>query len=94
MREHRNPTRSSCRGDGLWYLRSAAGNYTIGNGSGSTWPELGNYTYWLYQVDSIPGGKTVPETNDKGADSRYAKDPGTGSCAARGRPGQLPEQVI
>ena len=49
MREHRNPTLSNCRGDGaFYYLHSAAGSYTIPNGTGSTWPELGNYTFWLY----------------------------------------------
>ncbi len=94
MREHRNPTRSNCRPDGLWYLRSASGNYTIGNGSGATWPELGNYTYWLYQVDSIPGGMTVPETNDKGADSRYAQGSRNWRRHARSRLGQLPEQIV
>jgi hypothetical protein len=91
MREHRNPTRSSCRGDGgLWYLRTTAGTYSIGNGSGSTWPELGNYTYWLYQVDSITGGKTVVETNDKGADSRYAKDPVYGTAMTEAGLGNCP----
>ena len=47
----------------------------------TTWdtnPELGNFEYFLYLEESIPGGRTVPETNDKGSDSRYAKDPVTG----------------
>lgn len=29
----------------------------------SYWPPLGNYEFWLYQNDSAPGGKTVPETH-------------------------------
>ena len=41
---------------------------------------MGNYNFWLYQDDAIAGGKTVPETNDKGADSRYARDPVTGAA--------------
>ncbi|HEY64435.1 MAG TPA: hypothetical protein G4O02_07670 [Caldilineae bacterium] len=28
------------------------------------YPQLGNYSFWLYQRDDIPGGRTVPETND------------------------------
>ncbi len=92
MREHRNPTRSSCRGGHLYYLHTAAGTFTINNGTGSTWPELGNFNYWLYQVDSIAGGKTVPETNDKGADSRYAKDPGNGSAMPEAGLGNCPNK--
>jgi len=70
MREHRNPTLSNCRSGGLYYNDST---------SGSTWPQLGNYSFWLYQDDSIAGGRTVPETNDKGADSRYARNPQNGT---------------
>ncbi len=74
MREHRNPTRLNFRGGGL--------EYTSGT---STYPQLGNYNFWLYQVDGITGGKTVPETNDKGADSSYANltgytKAGLGAC--------------
>lgn len=70
MREHRNPTLYACRGAMYYYLSPDGG---------STWPQLGNYNFWLYQVDAIPGGRTVPETNDKGADKRYARDPNTGA---------------
>ncbi len=28
------------------------------------WPQWGNYSFWLYQDDSVAGGRTVPETND------------------------------
>jgi hypothetical protein len=28
------------------------------------WPQWGNYSFWLYQDDSVPGGRTVTETND------------------------------
>jgi|GEM_PF-1675738 len=63
MREHMNPT-PYCHAPAA-YAKS---------GSYPAYPELGNYTFWLYQDDTIPGGKTVPQTNDKGEDSRYAKD--------------------
>ncbi len=69
MREHRNPTRLNCRPGGLYYATG-----------GGMWPQLGNFNYWLYQVDGIPGGRTVPETNDKGADSRYARNPSNSSA--------------
>ncbi len=72
MREHRNPTLSNCRPGGLYYQKTGA--------SGGTYPQLGNYNYYMTQVDSITGGKTVPETNDKGTDSRYAKDPTNGAA--------------
>jgi hypothetical protein len=65
MREHRNPTMLSCRSGGVIYT-SSSGSYF--------WPDLGNFDFYLKQVDSISGGKTVAETNDKGVDSRYAKD--------------------
>lgn len=29
----------------------------------SRWPVLGNFEFWLYQKDSAPGGRTVPETH-------------------------------
>ncbi len=29
----------------------------------SNWPPLGNFEFWLYQKDSAPGGKTIPETH-------------------------------
>lgn len=81
MREHRNPTVYACRGDMYYYLSPTGG---------STWPQLGNFNYWLYQVDAIPGGRTVPETNDKGADSRYAKDPNTGATWTEAGLGNCP----
>ncbi len=93
MREHRNPMRSSCRGDGLWYLHTGSvpdGYYSIANGSGAANPELGNFAFFLYQVDTIPGGRTVAETNDKGADSRYAKDPSTGNSMPEAGLGNCP----
>ncbi len=81
MREHRNPTVYACRGDMYYYLSPTGG---------STWPQLGNFNYWLVQVDDIPGGRTVPETNDKGADSRYAKDPNTGATWTEAGLGNCP----
>ena len=30
----------------------------------SEYPQLGNYQFWLYQLDDIAGGRTVPETNE------------------------------
>jgi hypothetical protein len=71
MREHRNPT--------PYCHTSAMPNYAY-VGSYPTWPQLGNYNFWLYQDDRIAGGKTVPETNDPGADSRYARNPVNGAA--------------
>lgn len=84
MREHRNPIMTTCRSGGVVYYDAALG--------GSPWPDLGNFEFYLRQVDTITGGKTVPETNDKGVDARYAKNPtsgaarpeaGLGNCPAR-----------
>jgi hypothetical protein len=72
MNEHRNPTLGNCRPGGLYYLDSKAS-------VGSVWPHLGNFNFYLTQIDGIPGGRTVAETNDKGADSRYAKNPDNGT---------------
>ena len=79
MREHRNPTPyCHARTYPTYAYRGADGNtYQWPASKGSTWPQLGNYNFWLYQDDAITGGRTVPETNDKGADSRYAVDPVT-----------------
>ncbi len=68
MYEHRNPTRQNCRTTLPLYTSTA----DVIN------PQLGNFNYWLTQVDGIAGGKTVAETNDKGADSRYARNPSDG----------------
>lgn len=70
MREHRNPTP---------YCFSANEPSYTSPGSPSSWPQLGNFNFYLYQDDRIPGGQTVPETNDKGADSTYAVNPVNGS---------------
>ncbi|MEI2688231.1 MAG: SdrD B-like domain-containing protein [Anaerolineae bacterium] len=48
MREHRNPFRYGATGSIAFT---------------SDRPQLGNYQFWLYQRDDIPGGRTVPETN-------------------------------
>lgn len=71
MREHRNPTMTTCRTGGVYYLSSSGT---------SVWPDLGNFEFYLKQVDTIAGGKTVAETNDKGVDSRYAKNPADGTA--------------
>jgi len=70
MREHRNPTPYCHLTNYPTYVDQSSGF--------STWPQLGNYNFWLYQEDGIEGGRTVVETNDKGADSRYAKNPVNG----------------
>jgi hypothetical protein len=84
MREHRNPIMTTCRSGGVVYYDASIG--------GSPWPYLGNFGFYLKQDDTITGGKTVPETNDKGVDARYAKNPtngatrpeaGLGNCPAR-----------
>jgi len=82
MREHRNPTLNNCRPGGIYYAKT---------GGPSTYPQLGNFNFFLYQVDGIPGGKSVPETNDKGADSRYARNPDTGEAWTDAGLGNCPE---
>lgn len=83
MREHHNPTLSTCRSGGNYYLTD--------NGT-TVWPQLGNFDFYLTQVDSIAGGRTVPETNHKGADSRYARDPSTGTAWPQAGLGNCPSQ--
>ncbi|MGV8084611.1 MAG: prealbumin-like fold domain-containing protein [Coriobacteriia bacterium] len=86
LREHRNPMPlCNTRSTPPYTYRADDGNTYIYNYSGaptrgSSYPLLGNFSYWLVQDDSIPGGKTVPETNDKGADARYAVNPITHSA--------------
>lgn len=81
MREHRNPTMTTCRTGGVYYLPT---------GGSSIWPDLGNFDFYLKQVDSIAGGKTVAETNDKGVDSRYARDPSNGATRPNAGLGNCP----
>jgi hypothetical protein len=50
MRDHRNPIEYGTTG-------------TIE--TVSRWPQRGNYDFWLYQRDEVPGGHTVPETNQE-----------------------------
>lgn len=45
----------------------------------SQWPVLENFTFWLYQYDDAPNGKTVPETHVD-----YVQTPGGGSAPALG----------
>ncbi len=51
LREHRTP----------WYVcwQDSSSRPPIDNG-----PLVGNFSFWLYQNDGIPGGQTVPETNE------------------------------
>jgi len=35
-----------------------------GNFQDTWYPQWGNYSFWLYQDDGVPGGRTVAETND------------------------------
>ena len=51
LREHRTPWYVCWQGEG------ARPPVDIG-------PLVGNFNFWLYQDDSIPGGQTVPETNE------------------------------
>jgi hypothetical protein len=48
MREHMTP---------ICYFGQANCEFT------SNWPPLGNFEFWLYQKDSAPGGRTIPETH-------------------------------
>ncbi len=72
MREHRDPI-LYC--DGYVY-----------DPDRTLWPMLGNFNFYLYQRDSVPGGKTVAETNDPGADSVQSglTKAGLGNCSGRG----------
>ncbi len=77
MREHRNPTPYCHAVDYPTYIDEDTPY--------STWPQLGNYSFWLFQDDTIAGGRTVAETNDPGADSRFAHNPvGGGAWPAAG----------
>ena len=49
MREHRVPWKT------CWQDEPSPGPW---------YPQWGNYDFWLEQDDNIPGGRTVPETND------------------------------
>lgn len=51
MREHKNPT----------YLPYAE----IPHDQYHDWPTNGNYEYYLYQVHTVPGGVTIPVTDDQ-----------------------------
>jgi hypothetical protein len=62
MREHRNPFR---------YGSTSTIAFT------SDRPQLGNYQFWLYQRDDIPGGQTVPETNQA---TEGGQPVGLGNC--------------
>jgi len=50
LREHRTP----------WYVCWQGKDSNPPRDFG---PEVGNFDFWLYQVDDVAGGKTVPETN-------------------------------
>ncbi len=88
MREHRNPSVLTC-----------SSSYYVDTGTASSYPQYGNYNFWLYQVEpngpdgKSLGGKTVAETNDKGADSRYANVPGTGNPAPQAGLGNCPDKA-
>lgn len=62
MREHRNPIAYGDTG------------YTEFK---SDWPQLGNYQFWLYQLDDVEGGRTVPETNEQATGGQPV---GLGNC--------------
>lgn len=70
MREHRNPI---LYGDG-------------GRETTSEYPQLGNYNFWLYQRDDVPGGRTIPETNQA---TTLGQPVGLGLCPD-GAPATLP----
>ncbi|MFN2165026.1 MAG: SdrD B-like domain-containing protein [Anaerolineae bacterium] len=68
MREHINPICYWSRSDCEFF---------------SQWPPLGNYEFWLYQYDNIPGGQTVPETHVPYIDtSSGGYPPAMGLCPA------------
>ena len=62
MREHRNPFR---------YGSTSSIAFT------SDRPQLGNYQFYLYQRDDIPGGQTAPETNQA---TEGGQPVGLGNC--------------
>jgi hypothetical protein len=79
MREQRNPFRLLC--SQIYYVTPDAA---------PPWAEYGNFDFYLAQDDTIPGGRTVAETNDKGADRRYARDPNTGEAWTAAGMGNCP----
>ncbi len=84
MREHRNPTPYCHASSYPTYVYQGTDGapwiyVPTGDVRGSTYPQFGNYSFYLYQDDGISGGRTVPETNDKGADRRYARNPINGA---------------
>jgi hypothetical protein len=83
LREHRNPMVASCTS--VFYQTSTAA---------SNYPQYGNFNYWLYQLDTIAGGRTVAETNDKGADVRFAKDPANGASRPEAGLGNCPDRLF
>jgi hypothetical protein len=50
----------------------------------SRWPVLGNFEFWLYQKDSAPGGRTIPETHIEWiqTSAQGPKRPDLGLCPA------------
>ncbi|HSN74219.1 MAG TPA: hypothetical protein VL334_03880, partial [Anaerolineae bacterium] len=62
LREHRNPLRYGS---------------TSNVAMTSDRPQLGNYQFWLYQRDDIPGGQTVPQTNQA---TEAGQPVGLGNC--------------
>lgn len=83
MREQRNPFRLLC--NQIYYVTPDAA---------PPWAEYGNFDFYLAQDDTIPGGRTVAETNDKGADRRYARDPATGEAWTAAGLGNCPPKAV
>lgn len=68
--------------------------YDYAFGWWSFYPQLGNYEFWLYQMDNVPGGRTVPESNDPFLSSDPTVNPAAnmGNCGG-GQPCFSPDYV-
>ncbi len=60
----------------------------------SYFPQLGNFEFWLYQMDNVLGGRTVPESNDPFLSSDPTVNPAAtmGNCGG-GRPCFSPDYI-
>ncbi|MBC8446314.1 MAG: beta-galactosidase, partial [Chloroflexi bacterium] len=54
---------------------------------GPWYPQWGNYDFWLEQDDNVPGGRTVPETNDPSITEMGDNDPPYNPALPPGRAG-------
>lgn len=66
MRDSRAPWQTCWQADPWQPGQQPNGELTT-----DTYPQWGNYSFWLKQDDSIPGGQTYPETNEERSRGGY-----------------------